>query len=65
MRFLKQTASVNVISTGGMLKKTGSANDIFTGDWQTTASEKGRFLLAPSTGGTGKTRVQIALGPPL
>jgi hypothetical protein len=56
MRFLKQTASANVISIGGLLKKTTSANDISTGGWQTTASEKDRFLLAPSTGGTEKRK---------
>jgi hypothetical protein len=54
MRFLKQTASANDIYIGGLLKKTASANDIYTGGWQTTAYEKGRFLLAPSTGGTEK-----------
>jgi hypothetical protein len=27
---------------------------IYTGGWQTTACEKGRFLLAPNTGGTEK-----------
>jgi hypothetical protein len=54
MRFLKQTASANDIYTGGLLKKTASANDIYTGGWQTTACEKGRFLLAPSIGGTEK-----------
>jgi hypothetical protein len=54
MRFLKQTASANDIYTDGLLKKTVSANDIYIGGWQTTACEKGRFLLAPSTGGTEK-----------
>jgi hypothetical protein len=54
MRFLKQTASANVIYTGGLLKKTASDNVIYTGGWQSTTCEKGRFLLAPSTGGTEK-----------
>jgi hypothetical protein len=54
MRFLKQTARANDIYTGGMLKKTTSDNVICTGGWQTTACKKTRFLLAPSTGGTGK-----------
>jgi hypothetical protein len=54
MQFLKQTASANDIYTGRLLKKTASANDIYTGGWQTTACEKGRFLLAPSTSGTEK-----------
>jgi hypothetical protein len=54
MRFLKQTTSANDIYTGGLLKKTVSDNVIYTGCWQTTACEKGRFLLAPNTGGTEK-----------
>jgi hypothetical protein len=54
MRFLKQTASANVIYTSGLLKKTASDNVIYTGGWQSTACEKGQFLLAPSTGGTEK-----------
>ena len=54
MWFFKQTVSANDIYTGGLLKKTASANDIYTVSWQTTACEKYRFLLAPSTGGTGK-----------
>jgi hypothetical protein len=54
MQFLKQTASANDIYIGGLLKKTASDNVIYTGGWQTTACKKGRFLLAPSTGGTGK-----------
>jgi hypothetical protein len=31
MRFLKKTASANVISTGGLLKKTVSDNHVSTG----------------------------------
>jgi hypothetical protein len=54
MRFLKQTASANVIYTDGLLKKPASDNVIYTCSWQSTACEKGRFLLAPSTGGTEK-----------
>jgi hypothetical protein len=54
MWFLNQTASANVIYTGGLLKKTASDIVIYTGSWQSTACEKGRFLLAPSTGGTEK-----------
>jgi hypothetical protein len=54
MRFLKQTASADVIYTGGLLKKTASDNVIYTGGWQSTAYEKGQFLLAPSTGDTEK-----------
>jgi hypothetical protein len=54
MRFLKQTASANVIYTSELLKNTASDNVIYTGDWQPTVCEKGRFLLAPSTGGTEK-----------
>jgi hypothetical protein len=48
MRFLKQIVSANVIYTCGLLKKIASANVIYTGGWQSTACEKGRFLLAPT-----------------
>jgi hypothetical protein len=54
MWFLNQTASANVIYTSGLLKKTASDIVIYTGSWQSTACEKDRFLLAPSTGGTEK-----------
>jgi hypothetical protein len=54
MQFIKQPANANVIYTGGLLKKTASDNVIYIGGWQSTACEKDRFLLAPSTGGTEK-----------
>jgi hypothetical protein len=54
MSFLKQTIGANVIYTGGLLKETASGNVIYPSGWQSTACEKGRILLAPSTGGTEK-----------
>lgn len=48
---------VRPIFTGGLFKKTVSENYIFTDGWQTTVSEKGRFLLVTNTGGTENANV--------